>query len=526
MQRRHTLLLVLIGLWSAGLVARLLNLQVSRHDHYVAQAHRQQLRSFEETPRRGAILDARGRDLALSISVRSLYAVPREVANPQSTARALAGLLDLNEEELLLRLSNQSREFVWLARRLDPPVSEGVQRLSIPGLYFLSESKRYYPQREIAAQVLGFVGTDDHGLAGLELLYNEILAGKAIRRTFLRAPFRGAALDPPTLTTKMVPQPGQDLRLNLDVVVQYLVERELHRTLDENRSLAWSSSVVLEPESGAILAIATAPGFDPNQFASYPQRLWNNRPIMDIFAPGPAFSLLNGATTLQGDSRARLPEEVAHQLGSERLFTQLRTLGFGRPTGVDLPGESAGIFPPLREWGPSSRTEIAQGRGIAVTQLQLAAAFATLANGGFLYRPYVIATRGETRPEPVARPFSRETCTRMLTNFDRILLGSSGPAPSPLIYTAVGRGGVGPPPGTMAWYVGFTPVRKPQLLCLVALQGSGTHTQVAPVGLEGKALVHSILRELLRYYRLPPEAGPLEVRSGEAPAGDPVKPHG
>ncbi|KAB2950494.1 MAG: penicillin-binding protein, partial [Thermoanaerobaculia bacterium] len=195
MRTRLALVLAAFALWSSAIAARLWELQVVRHDEFTRRAERQQQRVIELDPPRGTVFDARGREMAVSVEVESAFAVPRELGDVADAAARLAGVLGLDRERLRRQLSSD-REFVWVARKLDPPQVERVRALGLTGLYFLEESKRYYPLRETAAQVLGYVGTDNQGLAGLEAGYDKVVAGKAGRRTVLRDARRGMALPP------------------------------------------------------------------------------------------------------------------------------------------------------------------------------------------------------------------------------------------------------------------------------------------------------------------------------------------
>src|SRR6185436_8852714 len=288
--------LVLGGLWVAAIAGRLYQLQVASHDHYVAKAERQQQRVGVLDPPRGTIYDAQGRELAVSVQVDSAYAVPPQIEDPADVARQIARVVPEVDARKLARQLAQDREFVWVARKLDPPVAAALRALQLPGLYFLPESKRYYPMRELAAQVLGYVGTDNHGLAGLELLYDEQVAGKPGVRTVLRDARRGTVVYPDLSFAE--PEPGQDLHLTLDAAVQFIVERELARAVEE-RGAARGSAVFLDPSTGAVLAMATYPSFDPNRFGEFAPGRWRNRVTMDVYEPGSTFKVITAAAAIE-----------------------------------------------------------------------------------------------------------------------------------------------------------------------------------------------------------------------------------
>ena len=252
---RIALALGFFALWATAISARLYQLQIVDHGEYVKRAERQQQRVFELDPPRGTIYDARGRELAVSVEVESLAAVPREIDDPAQAARALARLLDLDVVKLTRQLA-QDREFVWVARKLDPPVAARRPRArACKGLRFLPESKRYYPLRSLAAPLLGYVGTDNKGLAGLEAEFDSVIAGKPGRRTVLRDARRGTALAPDLAYADA--EPGSDLHLTLDSTLQHIVERELDAAVRKFRAKS-GSAVFIDSDSGAILAMATA----------------------------------------------------------------------------------------------------------------------------------------------------------------------------------------------------------------------------------------------------------------------------
>ncbi len=355
--------------WVLLIAARLYHLQVVRYEHYTGKAERQQQRVVTLDPPRGTIYDAQGRELAVSIQVDSAYAVPPEVEDPNAAARAIAHVVPGLDADKLARQLASDREFVWVARKLDPPVAEKVRRLALKGLYFLPESKRYYPMGELAAQVLGYVGTDNHGLAGLELVYDDQVAGKPGKRTVLRDARRGTVVSP--YLSFAEPEPGRDLYLTLDAAVQHIVERELARAV-ETRGAKQGTAIFLDPSTGGVLAMATYPAFDPNSFGRYPPSRWRNPAIMDVYEPGSTFKIVTAAAALESGvvqaedefdcemggitllgirirdhkpfGRLTFAQVVAKSsnvgvikaallIGNERFYRTIRSFGFGQLTG-------------------------------------------------------------------------------------------------------------------------------------------------------------------------------------------------
>jgi cell division protein FtsI/penicillin-binding protein 2 len=570
-------LAVAVGLgtvWVLLIAARLYHLQVVRYDHYTGKAERQQQRVVTLDPPRGTIYDAHGRELAVSIQVDSAYAVPPEIEDPKAAARVLARVVPGLDAAKLTRLLASDREFVWMARKLDPPVAEKVRELRLPGLYFLPESKRYYPMGPLAAQVLGYVGTDNHGLAGLELVYDDEVAGKPGRRTVLRDARRGTVVSPGLSFAE--PEPGHDLHLTLDATVQHIVEREL-RDAVEKRGAKRGSAIFLDPATGGVLAMATYPAFDPNDFGRYPPSRWRNAAIMDVYEPGSTFKIVTAAAALEsGVVRAedefdcemggitllgiRIRDhkqfgrltfaqvlakssnvgviKAALLVGNERFYRSIRGFGFGRLTGIDLPGESAGILHPLESWGPLAKAYIAFGQGISVTPLQLAAAAAAMANEGALLRPHVVAalSRGEARvarfPQPpvVGRPISPAAARELKRLLEDVVTAGTGRGAAVAGYRVAGKTGTAQIPtrggylrnGYLPSFVGFAPADRPVLVGVVAIaepQGFEYHG-----GQVAAPVFGAIVRQVLLYRGVHPERErpvfwPGEVLMAGLPAG-------
>jgi cell division protein FtsI (penicillin-binding protein 3) len=508
------------AVWVLLIAARLYDLQVVRYEHYAGKAERQQQRVVTLDPPRGTIYDAQGRELAVSIQVDSVYAVPPEVADPAATAAALARAVpDLDRDKLARQLAGD-REFIWVARKLDPPVAEKVRALKLKGLYFVPESKRYYPMKELAAQVLGYVGTDNHGLAGLEQVYDQEITGKPGKRTVLRDARQGTVAAPGLSFSE--PEPGHDLYLTLDATVQHIVERELARAIEE-RHARRGSAIFLDPATGGVLAMASYPSFDPNDFASYSPESWRNRAVVDVYEPGSTFKIVTaaaaleagvvrederidcgmGVITLYKDIRVHdhkpygmltFAEVIAHssnigvirvaqRIRDDRFYATLRGFGFGRPTGIDLPGESGGILHNVEKWSLLEKDYIAFGQGISVTPLQLVSAAAAVANGGVLLKPHLVAavSRGEVRmpkypaPPVVGRAISPATASDLTRYLEGVVIAGTGKPAAIPGYQVAGKTGTAQIPvrggyhGYLPSFVGFAPADQPALVGLVAI---------------------------------------------------------
>lgn len=565
MTPRLRIVLVVGGLWALAIAGRLYQLQVARYDHYAAKAERQQQRVVVLDPPRGTIYDAQGRELAVSVQADSAYAVPPQIEDPVDVARQIAKIVPEVDARKLARQLAQDREFVWIARKLDPPVAAALRALELPGLYFLPESKRYYPMRELAAQVLGYVGTDNHGLAGLELLYDETVAGKPGVRTVLRDARRGTVISPDLSFAD--PEPGEDLHLTLDAAIQHIVERELRRAVEE-RGATRGSAVFLDPATGAVLAMATYPSFDPNHFGEVAPARWRNRVIMDVYEPGSTFKIITAAAAIEsgkvkpGDmfdcemggivlldrrirdhkpfGRLTFAEVLAKSsnvgvikaallVGDEGMYRTITGFGFGRPTGIDLPGESSGIVHPLRKWGPLDKAYVSFGQGISVTPLQLAAAAAAVANEGTLLQPYIVAATGggkevrprHAKPRVAGNPLRPETARTLKAMMEGVVQSGSGRSAAVAGYRMGGKTGTAQIPVAGGYsrssylpsFVGFAPVDRPRIVGVVAVaepRGFAYHG-----GQVAAPVFGAVARQLLLYLGVRPERDPLIAWPGQ-----------
>jgi cell division protein FtsI (penicillin-binding protein 3) len=566
---RGALAATLTVLWFGAVAARLYWLQVERHDHYAKKAAAQHQRVLDLEPPRGTIYDARGRVLAVSVEVDSAFADPQQVKDPKGTARRLAAVLHLDRRaaaELQQRLSRE-RDFVFVARKLDPPQADAVRALALPGIHFLRESKRYYPMRELGAQVLGFVGTDHRGLAGLEAHYDRVIAGRAGQRTVLRDAHRNTLLSPRLAYVEA--RPGADLHLTLDATIQYIVEKELAAAVDKFHAQG-GTAVVLDPQSGAIFGMATLPGFDPNRFGEASSHRWRVGAVTDTYEPGSTFKMVTAAAVLahgllspddvldcemggitlagvlirdhQAYGRLTVRQVLAKSsnvgiiklallLGEQRLYDQVRALGFGERTAVDLPGESSGIVRPLRAWSALSKAYVSFGQEVSVTPLQLARAMAAVANGGRLLRPHVVAAvDGEGGVEWLDEPFGQGQALTptVAAQLEELLAAvvTEGTGRQAAIdgYPVAGKtgtaqkvvGGRYSHRYFVSSFVGYAPMGRPRLVGLVSLD------EPWPVYYGGQVAAPAfaaIARQVLLYWGVPPQPSlepPPQLPTGPA----------
>ncbi len=419
-------LTLIVFAWAIAIVIRLVQLQLFEHERLLALALEQQQESIEIAAERGVIYDRSLDSLAVSLDLVSVYLNPRQVEDLERTARLLAQALSLDHTELERRLSStlSGRSFVWIKRKISFKETERVKGLELPGVYFLKEGKRFYPNRELACHLLGFVGTDNYGLYGIEQLYDRELRGKPgrliVKQDARRSSFSTEEVEPSI--------PGRSLVLTIDRGIQYIVEQELAAAVESSGALG-GTVVVMEPHTGEILAMAAWPPFNPNRFQEYSPEVWRNPAIAEAYEPGSTFKIVAAAAALE-EGLARTDEyidcergqirvrghlfhdhkpfgllsfsevienssgvgaiKLGLRLGEERLYNYIRRFGFGQKTGIDLPGEHAGLLREPASWSGISIGAISFGQEIGVTPLQIARALCTIANGGFLIKPHVV----------------------------------------------------------------------------------------------------------------------------------------
>ncbi len=520
---RTRLFALILALWGAVVVARLVQIQIADGSHYRAKAQRQQERRVEIQGQRGSILDREGRELAVSVETTSVYVIPDDVKNPRDTAAALAPALGMPASEVLEKLSSD-RGFVWLRRQLDRDAAQSVRGLKLAGIHFVNEPKRFYPKGHLASSVLGFVGTDGVGLAGLEHFYDTAIRGKPGELVALTDARRSRYGEDDEAGRPA--EEGAALVLSLDSGVQYAAEHELAEALHTFRAKS-GCIVVMDPRNGEILAMASAPDFDPNEFRRYPADARRNRAIADAYEPGSTFKIVTGALALEqhlvtldeiidtGDGTIRVANttiqeadrhrygaltlagifehssnigiiRVGMRLGAGRLHDGAETLGVGRPTGVDLPGENPGIFRPLPRWSGLSTASISMGQEVSLNALQLARITAIAANGGYLVEPHLVtrivepggrARAMSARDERVRvlSPQTAESISHILVGVVEHGTGSKAAVPGFAVAGKTGtaqKAGVGgyQPGRHVPNFAGFAPADNPRCVAVVVIE--------------------------------------------------------
>ena len=570
-------LLGCFGVMILALMARAFQHQVVNRDRYLHWAKEQHLQPVRLVPLRGKILDSRGTPLAVSLKAASLFAHPPRIRDPGKAARLLARTLELDPADLREKLK-EPVSFVWLARQLPLEKADAVQRLQLSGIGVEREGRRCYPLRELAANVIGFSGVDSQGLEGVEYLYEKRLKGK--QGTLL--------LQQDALGRPLWQEVYQDSRedcvneiiLTLDARLQFFAEEALREAVEATGAVG-GTVVILDPMSGEILAMASLPTFNPNQFGSYLSPSWRNRVITDGFEPGSTIKPFMLAAVLEEgvvDEETKFfcekgrylygghwihdihPQDlltvreivvrssnigttkVAETLGSPTLWKYLNAFGFGQKTGVDLPGEAAGVLRHWKTWTKICLANHAFGQGFAVTALQLATAYAALANGGFLMEPYVVREvrdeKGqviETRQTGVrSRVISKATAERVLAVMEDVVqVGTGKRAQIPGVRVG-GKTGTAQKFERQAGrysddkivcsFVGILPIEKPDMVVVVVLdepRGSVTGGLVAaPVfqKVASKALLYRNIQAQAPEPGPATPAGVFEPASVERPA--------
>ncbi len=488
---RLVLLAASIGVGLLTIGARCTQLQILRAPELLDQARSQQEKAITLDPHRGLLLDRNGKELALSLEVDSIFADPAEIGDAAAVSRRLAPLLGLKPAEMGARLESD-RHFVWLKRKVSPDLKRQVEALDLRGVGFVRESRRYYPKRALAAHVIGACGVDNQGLAGLEFAYDGAIQGTPGRILFQRDGRGGRVLD----RSRTEPTAGLGLVLTIDEVIQHIAERELDTVMAAFAPVG-ASVVVMRPQTGELLALASRPTFDPNDYAGATPDAKRNRAVTDYYEPGSTFKVMTAAAALDAGrvhpneviwcengsivvGRHRFKEDrlpygnlsftevlakssnvgaikVAARLQAREFLDYIRSFGFGRKTGVELPGESAGMLRDLEDWSGLSQASIAMGQEIGATPLQLATAMAAVANDGLLLPPSAvgetIGADGRRRPAGARRGaagrrvISEATARTLRTMLQSVTIYSHG--------------------RYVAWFAGFVPAGKPALTIVV-----------------------------------------------------------
>jgi len=547
---RTRLLIVasLIAIWTGAALGRLAYLQLFRYSEYYSRAQHQQRLIVEVGARRAEIFDRNLNPLAMSVPMDSCFAVPSEIADPDMVARLIGKVLDVSPDEIATRLAG-SHSFVWIARKLPPEKAERIAAMNLRGIYFQREGGRFYPKRELAAHVLGYVDIDEKGLGGVEYSLDDNIRSKPGKMLILTDAHR-RWYD----STDKAPDTGTSVVLTLDEKIQYIAEKELAQAIHDTQ--AKSGTVIVEnPNTGELLAVANWPTFNPNAAKDTNPESRMDRAASALYEPGSVFKIVTLSAAIdQGITNAdelidcqmgsiyiaghRIRDHKAYglltisqvlsnssdvgaikvglRLGAPKFYDYIRSFGFGQPTGVDLPGESRGMLRRLENWTPVSVGSVSMGQEIGVTPLQMITAMSAMANGGLIVRPHVVRAlrRGTKMAEPpqpqprrVIRATTAATMRRML---EGVVLNGTGKRARLDGYTSAGKTGTAQkfdittghysPHQLIASYVGFAPINTPAVTILVQLD--------SPVGMHEGGQVAAptfkrVAQQVLAYLDVP-----------------------
>ncbi len=545
----------------AAIAAKAVHLQVYR-SHWLSQkASNQYEKSLTTSGKRGIIYDRNLSEMAVSINVTSIAAYPARVDNPKATAKALAGVLDLDARSLQGKLTGK-KSFVWIKRQSTAKETRAVKDLSLPGINFVTEYNRFYPHTTLAAQALGFSGMDGTGLEGIEFYYNQHLKGADLNFTIFKDALGNGFSAGPGQSTHTS---GHNLVLTIDNTIQYIAESALQEAVDEYSALS-GLALVMNPQTGAVLALAHYPLFNPNSYADFEKSIWRNRALTDTFEPGSTMKIFSAAAALEHgkitpneiffceNGAYKIGKNVVHdthkygwlslqqiikyssnigvvkvaeKMGARILHRTFRDFGFGQKTGIDSPGETPGSLPHYSSWSKIDTGAISFGHGISVSAVQMITAISAIANGGNLMKPYLVRAIVDqngnlvnaVKPQKVRTVISARTAT-IVKNILKTVITEGGTGVNAALdgYTACGKTGTarkldenGEYSKTRhtASFIGFAPADDPEIAILVIIdEPQGKYYG----GIVAAPVFKQIAQQTLNYLNVPPEAGPTKLR--------------
>jgi cell division protein FtsI (penicillin-binding protein 3) len=537
------------------ILCRAVQLQVLSGSELCHKAEKQVKKAFHKSARRGTIYDRNHKELAVSSEVSSICAYPKRIRSPRHTALALARPLKLKQKPIFQKLAS-SKGFVWIKRHASPKEASAVKALNLTGVDFVVENRRFYPMRSLAAQVIGFCGTDGTGLEGLEYSYDSVLSGRESKWTVFKD-----ALGRPFKMEAALPgrKDGYDLLLTIDTNIQYVAEEALSESVQRFEAKS-GMAVVMVPDTGAILAIAHVPQFNPNSFGQYKSWYWRNRAITDCFEPGSTFKIFLAAAALESglctpgstffceQGRYEVGKNIVHdvhaygslslrdilkyssnigaakvgqKIGSTYFYEKLEGFGFGVRTGVDCPGESPGVLQPLERLSDMDALATCFGQGLSVSALQLTAAVSAVANDGVLMKPYLVQGVMDRQghlmkrfgPTKLRRVISSKVAGSLTRMLERVVAkGGTGVKAALRGYRVAGKTGTAQKvdPKEMIYardkyiavFAGYVPAGDPKVAILVVVDEPKRQHYG---GVVAAPAFRRIARETLQHLKIPPE---------------------
>ena len=546
--------LILFVVSFGAILEKIYNIQILQHEKFLNLSNRQYYRTLSLMPERGTIYDRTGRELAVSVEADSVYANPLELEDPFKTANIISRILKIDSSRLI-REFNKEKGFIWIKRKVTPDEAEAVESLNIKGIGFLKEGKRFYPKKDLAGSMIGFVGIDNHGLSGVEYFYDGQLMINPDRLVIEKDAF-GRSINFADDYEKSI-EKGYDLKLTIDEVIQYITEKELAGQVSKY-SAKGGTAIVMDLYTGEILAMADQPQFNPNSFSQYKERDWRNRGVTDSFEPGSTFKLLlaaaaieekianqndiffceNGEYDIAGTVIHEAKEhkyrwltlrdiivkssnigaiKVAQRLGAKTFYDYILKFGIGAKTNINLPGESTGKVRDIKEWSGVSLASISFGQEISVTPIQLITAVSAIANGGILMKPYIIKAVerdgiavDEFKPEVVRRVISEKTSRELSEILEYAVKYGTGQNAIIKGYDVAGKTGTAQKASPdkkgysedkfISSFIGYVPSRNPRIVILVIIDEP---EGVAWGGEVAAPAFREIARQSLRYLKIP-----------------------
>jgi cell division protein FtsI (penicillin-binding protein 3) len=579
--RRRTIVLAgALAIWVAAIEARLAYLQIVRHGEFVTRADRQHRRTIDAPAKRGDIVDRHGRVLATSVDADTIYAVPSDIREPDATlaslCRALRDCTARERQALTDRLTRRGA-FAYVRRQASPEQKRRVEDLRLDGIGFMKESRRFYPNRELAAHLLGYVGIDNTGLGGVEAAYDSQIRGKS-GRVLVQTDARRQAFS----RFERPPTAGSTVELTIDQYLQHVAERELDAGVARNRA-AGGSVIVVNPRTGEILAMANEPTFNPNVYREFGESRRRNRAVQDLYEPGSTFKVVTAAAALEENvtpadalidtspgriafsSNDVVTEDgsrnlgvlsfsdvivrssnigairIGFRVGTERLSRYVQRFGFGRPLSPDFPGESSGIVWDPAKWTERALASVSMGYQIGITPLQMVTAVSSVANGGALVEPRVVRAiyrdnrRYEVQPKILRQTIGKGTAATLVSIMEGVVERGTAKAAQITGYTVAGKTGTAAKlvngrystSEYNASFVGFLPSHDPAIAIIVVIDSPH-----GPAGYHGGAVAAPIFKRIaesaLSYLGIPrtidPEVPVLVARPGRTEFGDTVAP--
>jgi cell division protein FtsI/penicillin-binding protein 2 len=544
----------LLLLFAISLIVRLADLQIIQHESLLAKSEKQSQGTLKTHFGRGDIFDRNGNELATNLEVESVFVIPQEVRDRKYTSRVLASALNQNYNRIYKEVSSK-KQFTWIKRKVPADEIIHLKKSALSGVHFRSEQKRFYPKRELAANVIGFVGTDDLGLAGIEHTYQEKLKGIVYSQS-IEQDGKGRKIQ--ALNNLSRSSLGNyDLMLTLDEVIQFTTEHHLKKQVDRYKADS-GMAVVMDPYSGEIYAMANVPQFNPNNFNAFPRETWKNNAVVSSYEPGSIFKPIVAAAAIDkgvaqpydkffcengsfkvGKNKIGEAEnhkfgsltmkeiiakssnigviKIAQKLGKNSFYEYIQKFGFGERSGVRLPGVSSGLLGKRDSWTDYSLASISFGHEIAVTPLQMVAALGAIANGGTLMEPHItkaLMRDGKTveqiKPKKIRRVISKKTSRQMMEILKFVVKEGTGKNAAVEGFDVAGKTGTAQKYITktksysktefVSSFIGYAPADAPRLVILVMIDNpKGVHwgsVVAAPVFRE-------IAKKSLRYLNVP-----------------------